>query len=346
MSIGYFDPTGDLRWLELVKRSPLGCVFHNPGWLGALAETYGYRPIGITTAALRDRIDNGIVFCEVNSWVTGKRIVSLPFSDHCEPLIEEPESVAEMLGWIREEQRLGGWRYTELRPIDSGRFVGTVLFPSGSYWLHMLSLEPSTESLFANLDKANLQRRIRRAERENLVYERGTSLELLDRFYALMLKTRRRHGLLPQPRAWFQNLLRYMSPDAEIRTVRKGEIPVGAIFTIRHKGTVVYKYGCSDEQYHNFGAMPLLFWKMIDESKDEGAEQVDFGRSDLNQAGLVAFKDNFAGTRRQISYLRNSQRSEKRGLVETFLPSMRHVFSVLPDPLSSLAGRVLYRHIG
>jgi len=346
MSIRYFDPTADQSWLELVNRSPLGSVFHHPGWLKALATTYEYRPRGVTTAALSDPIDSGIVFCEVESWITGRRLVSLPFADHCDPLVEGAEGIAAMVEWAEEERKREKWKYIELRPIDSKKFAGTAIVPSCSYWLHSLSLEPSAATLFGNLNKNNLQRRIRRAERENLVYERAASPELLDLFYRLMLKTRRRHGLLPQPRAWFQNLLRYMSPDAEIRVASKGTIAVGAIFTLRHKGTVVYKYGCSDEHYHNLGAMPFLFWKMINESKSEGAEQIDFGRTDLDNNGLIGFKDRLGTTRRQITYFRYPQNSKERGAVATYLPSMRHLFSKLPDSLSSLAGGMLYRHIG
>jgi hypothetical protein len=283
----------------------------------------------------------GAIFCAVHSWATGNRLVSLPFADHCEPFVEGPEGVAALVEWIQEETKRGGWKYIELRPIDSERFAGTVLVPSRSYWLHTLSLAPRTEALFANLNRDNLQRRIRRAERENLVYERGASPELLDRFYRLMLKTRRRHGLLPQPRAWFENLLNYMSPGAEIRMASKCATPVGAIFTLRHKGTVVYKYGCSDEHYHNLGTMPFLFWKMIEESKSE-----DFGRTDLDQPGLIAFKDHFGATRRQITYFRYPQRSKDRGIVARYLPMMQPLFSVLPDAVSSLAGRMIYRHIG
>ena len=35
-------------------------------------------------------LSNGIVLCEINSWLTGRRMVSVPFSDHCEPLLDGP----------------------------------------------------------------------------------------------------------------------------------------------------------------------------------------------------------------------------------------------------------------
>jgi lipid II:glycine glycyltransferase (peptidoglycan interpeptide bridge formation enzyme) len=116
--------------------------------------------------------------------------------------------------------------------------------------------------------------------------------------------------------------------------------------TLRHGRTVVYKYGCSDETFHHLAGMPFLFWKLIEESKTAGAEQIDFGRTDLDNEGLTEFKDRFGTTRRRITYLRYPESKAEKSVVATYLPVARHVFSVLPDALSSQMGRVLYRHIG
>jgi hypothetical protein len=128
------------------------------------------------------------------------------------------------------------------------------------------------------------QRRIRRAEKEGLSYEVGSG-QLLESFYRLLLITRRRHRLVPQPRAWFRNLLECMGNKAQITLARKDGIPVAALFTLRQRSTVMYKYGCSDDVFHNLAAMPFLFWKLIEDSKQSGATTLDLGRSDLDQPG-------------------------------------------------------------
>src|SRR5579862_5526560 len=74
------DPTQDPRWTELVGRHPKASVFHTVGWLKALRCTYGYEPVAFTTSPPSGGLKNGIVFCRINSWLTGKRLVSLPFS--------------------------------------------------------------------------------------------------------------------------------------------------------------------------------------------------------------------------------------------------------------------------
>src|SRR5262249_10182222 len=91
------DPLRDPRWPEFLETHPRASVFHTPGWLTALRRTYGYEPVAYTTTPPGTNLTNGIVFCKVNSRLTGRRLVSLPFSDHCEPLVESSEDLQPLL---------------------------------------------------------------------------------------------------------------------------------------------------------------------------------------------------------------------------------------------------------
>jgi hypothetical protein len=346
MKIYTLDPMLDCRWDDLIDTHPSASVFHQKGWLKALATTYGYRPIVLTSAPSGQRLTDGIVFCEVKSWITGSRLVSLPFADHAEPLLNDRSEPFEFTDWIRTEFRQQGLKYIELRPFSVEMQSGSPLVASQSYWLHTLNLTPSIEQIFRSLHKDCIQRRIRRAEHEQLSYERGCSEELVDEFYRLLMITRRRHQILPQPRSWFRNLVACMSPNVEIRVARKGSVPIAAILTLSHRRTVVYKYGCSDGKFHYLAGMPFLFWKLIEESKTEGAEQIDLGRTDLENNGLLKFKDRLGTSRRRLTYFRYPERTiETVGAASEMHPS-RHLFAVLPDAIASRAGRLLYRHIG
>jgi len=346
MQIYTIDPLSDSRWDELVAVHPKASVFHHKGWLKALAGTYGYRPMVLTSTPAGQRLRDGIAFCQVKSWITGSRLVSLPFADHCEPLLNEIGDAFELTEWMRAGCRRHGWKYVELRPLSWGAGANYPLAASRSYWFHSLDLTPSLEQIFCQFHKNSAQRRIRRAEREQLSYETGRSEPLLDAFYRLLLITRRRHQLLPQPRAWFRNLIACMGQDLQIGLARKDGVPVAAMLTLRHRATVVYKYGCSDERFHHLAAMPFLFWKLIEESKAAGAEQIDFGRSDLDNAGLTVFKDRFGAIRRRLTYFRCPESAQEKGIMASGLPAFRRLLPVLPDVLLPWAGSLVYRHIG
>jgi hypothetical protein len=92
--------------------------------------------------------------------------------------------------------------------------------------------------------------------------------------------------------------------------------------------------------------MPFLFWKLVEESKASGAEKIDFGRSDLNNKGLIAFKDRMGTKRKLLTYYRYT-RTMRRGTVNLWdSQTVRKFLSFLPHAVSSAAGRVLYRHMG
>jgi CelD/BcsL family acetyltransferase involved in cellulose biosynthesis len=341
-----FDPLSDQRWDNLVASHPRASAFHQTGWLRALASTYGYRPLVLTSTPPGQRLQSGIVFCEVQSWLTGSRLVSLPFSDHCEPLLDVADESPEMLEWMRTERAQRNWKYIELRPTSWMPSPGSALTASQSYWIHNLDLTPPLDNIFGHLHKNSIQRRIAKAEREQLAYEAGSSEALVDDFYRLLLITRRRHRLLPQPRAWFDNLIRHLGQSVQIRVASHEGVPIAALLALRHRATVVYKYGCSDERFHHLAAMPFLFWKMIVENKATGAEEVDLGRTDLENQGLITFKDRFGTVRKELKYFRYPETFSANGGMVSHLSGGRRAFSLLPDALLRWAGRVAYRHIG
>lgn len=346
MQLYTLDPLSECRWNDLVATHPKASVFHQTGWLKALAKTYGYKVVALTSTPPGEPLSDGLAFCEVRSWITGNRLVSLPFTDHAEPLLNEKGASLDFAEWMRTKCRQRNWRYIELRPYSGTVDSRNSLLPSQSFWLHTLDLTPSTEQLFRNLHKSCIQRRIRHAQRQQLSYEKGGSSELLNEFYRLLMMNRRRFRLLPQPRVWFQNLIECMKPNAEIRLVRKDGVGIAAILTLRHRGTVVYKYGCSDERFHHLAGMPLLFWKLIEESKMDGAETIDFGRTEMDNHGLVRFKGHFGAVRQRLNYFRYTERERERTPARTDSPAARALLSALPDALSSRAGRLVYRHIG
>ena len=345
MSIYSINPLSDTRWDQLVAQHPRASVFHRRGWLEALARTYGYQPLVLTRASAGEPLRDGMVFCRVSSWITGTRLVSLPFADHCEPLLDGPGDCLQFLDWLRLESPRQGWKYVELRPLSEIQ-AGADLQPGRSYYFHELDIRPGLEQIFQGLHKDSIQRRIRRAEKEGLAYEVGRSQQLVSEFYRLLLITRRRHELLPQPRLWFRNLVTCMGDAVQIRVARKHGVAIAAMLTLGHRSSVVYKYGCSDEKFHNLGAMPFLFWRLIEESKASGAEVIDLGRSDLDNDGLALFKDRFGARTRCLTYYRYPHAQEKGAGINWDSRLVRRFFCVLPNPVFSTAGRVLYRHMG
>ena len=340
------DPLKDARWELFLQQHPRASVFHAPSWLEALRRTYGFEPIVLTTSSPGTKLKNGIVFCRVNSWLTGHRLVSLPFSDRCEPLVSRAEELNEICATLKRKVEKQNWKYVELRPLAAHPGLETGFQKGREFYLHVLDMQPSEEELFRSFHKNCVQRKVRRAEREALTYDEGQSESLLSKFYQLQLLTRRRHRLPPQPLDWFRNLIDCRGERLKIRVASKNGQPVASILTLRFRDCLVYKYVCSDGRFHNLGEMALLFWRVIQEAKQAEALYFDMGRSDCNNAGLLTFKEHWRGTRSLLSYWTYPAGPAQTVATRWQMQVAKQVFARVPDGLLTVAGKLLYRHIG
>jgi CelD/BcsL family acetyltransferase involved in cellulose biosynthesis len=339
------NPLQDPRWDRLVERHHLASVFHSANWLRALRSTYGYDAVAVSTNPPDAELSNAVLFCRVESWLTGRRYVSLPFSDHCDPLVDSAGELDQLLLHMNRKVNEAGWAYVEIRPTVFDPCDATGLGKSDTYYHHRLDLHKSAEELFHDFHKDCVQRKIRRAEREKLRYEEGRSEAQLEEFYRLMVTTRRRQGLPPQPMDWFRGLIASFGDSLKIRVAMKDDTPVAGILTLSHKNCMTYKYGCSDAKFNNLGGTPLLFWKAIEDAKANGLEELDLGRSDIDNLGLVAFKEHWGASRSLVNYWRYPKTNPTNPTAWTMRLGHK-IASVLPQWSLKAIGGVVYPHIG
>jgi hypothetical protein len=321
-------------------------VFHTPGWLEALRRTYGYEPVAYTTTPPGVELTNGIVLCRVSSRITGRRMVSLPFSDHCEPLVERCDELETLLHSVQLDRTREGWGYVEIRPRTVYAVPPAGLEPVQSFSFHAIDLNRDLEEISGRFHKDCVQRKIRRAEREGLTYEEGRGEGLLEKFYQLLLRTCRRRRLPPQPRAWLRNVVDCLGDNVKVRMASKAGRPIASIVTLSFRDGLVYKYGCSDERYHNLGGVPFVFWNAIQEGKRTGAREFDLGRSDSDNPGLIAFKDRWGAARSRLTYWRYPARRAPARAARRSMQVAKEIFARIPDRLLIGAGKLLYKHIG
>jgi len=273
-------------------------------------------------------------------------LVSLPFSDHCTPLVESPDELTDFLTYLGEKLAAEKWSYIEIRPADSVVIGVTPFGKSKMFFFHKLDLRPSLDEMFQNFHKDCVQRKIQRAAREGLAYEEGRSDSSLTKFYRLLLMTRRRHGLPAQPLEWFRNIMACMGEKAKVRVASKDGRPIAGILTLRYKHVLVYKYGCSDRRFSNLGGTQLLLWNAIQEAKKDQLSEFDMGRSDCDNPGLVAFKDRWGAARTELVYLRYPARHPHSVAEARQARISKYVWSHTPSGVLAAAGRALYRHMG
>ncbi len=346
MQTYWIDPLLDPRWPELLEGHPNASVFHTREWLEALHRTYGYPPVVLTTSPPGCRLRNGIALCKVRSWLTGNRLVSLPFSDDCEPLVDCTSDLELLTRALRREVDANGYQYVEIRKNRAGSEVGTDFGQVENFCYHRLDLSSSADAVFRGFHRNCIQRKIRRGKREGLSIEEGRSESLLRRFYRLFVMTRRRHRRPPQPLLWFRNLADCMGDNLRIRVASKEGQPVASILTLRHRSTMYYKYGCSDRALNKLGGMQTLLWSAVREAMNDGLVHFDMGRSDWDNPGILQFKDRWGARRSEAVYLGYPADYSRRGVGVAENRLTKGIAALSPDGLLTLVGRCLYRHYG
>jgi len=200
--------------------------------LGALRRTYRYRPIVLTNSPARQVLTNGIVLCHAQTWLTRPRLVSLPFSDHCQPLADSWAELDVLLTSLLDSFNQYQCKYLELRPWDNDcrcAHPEIRLLPHQSFCHHTLDLRPDLSAVFHRLHGSCIRRKIRRAEKENVTAHQGRSETLIRQFYGLLTMTRRHHGLVPQPFSWFRNLCDCLGEAMTIRVACWRDRPIAGI---------------------------------------------------------------------------------------------------------------------
>ena len=343
MRVSVIDPLTDPRWRTLVERHPAAGIFHTPEWLSALHRTYRYQTLAYVGLGFHDEIICGIPFCKVRSLITGRRLVSLPFSDHCQPLVSNADELNELLSAVQNDVRRQRLNYVEIRPVSDDPPIGELQETSQAA-LHRLDLSCGERALLNGFHKSCILRKLR--SEDGLSYAEDRSDRFLAAFYRLLVLTRRRHQIPPQPFAWFKHLRDCMGEGLSVHIALKDQIPVASIVTLSFKRVLTYKYSCSDSAYNADGGTIRLMWRIIRNSAARGAVELDLGRSDLDNPGLITFKNRWGSVQTRLLYFRYPFACKTVISQSPIALAAKRLLTRMPDRLFTAVGGLLYRHVG
>jgi CelD/BcsL family acetyltransferase involved in cellulose biosynthesis len=337
------NPLEYSKWASQLANHPAASFFHGTAWPQVLWKTYGHEPVYFCRFS-GGQLKQLLPVMEVSSPCTGRRGVSLPFADFCSPLNSSEEDLSALYAFAVEHGRRRNWRHLETRG-SFGQWRGAA--PSVAFFGHVLSLEGGEEALFKGLDGA-MRRGIRKAEQSGVQVEFGNTLEAIRIFYTLHCRTRRRHGVPPQPIEFFENIARHALEPGHgfVAIARHEQRPLAAAVFFHEGRSALYKYGASDEEAQHLRPNNLMMWEAIKRCATGGFAELHFGRTSLYNDGLRHFKLGFGAVEEPIEYAKYE--FSRDGFVSDVDRSeglLNRVFRCLPQPLLVQAGRLLYRHL-
>ena len=342
----FVNPMQAPQWNLTLQQFPGATIFHTAQWAQVLAEAYGYTPHYLLS---RQGDRTGVLpLMEVRSALTGNRAVCLPFTDECSPLLSEGKSAADLIGSAREVALQKHWDYVELRSDLAQGFDGAQL--SQEFFVHHLALEASDAQQVKKL-RGSTMRNIRKSERDGVVVNHLDSTDAMHAFYDLHCLTRRRHGLPPQPRRFF-DLIHQLIIQPGLGFVTSARFQnkwiAGAVY-FQFGSSAIYKFGASDPAYQHLRANNLVMWSAIQRLQQKGIRELSFGRTDIDDEGLLQFKRGWGAVESTLRYYRvltGSKASRTPSTARQGYALTRRIAEHLPLPVLRWIGGVIYRHMG
>lgn len=340
------DPS-DAGWCAFVHSNPHANAFHHPAWIKLLAECYGYHPFILTVCDAAGRIGAGMPMMEVRSLLTGKRWVSLPFTDYCAPLYRDGECLNQLVEQVVQLYRGGRTPRIEVRWDLSHPSVQT-------YWpyvLHTLGLDSDAERVAHHFDRVHRQN-IRTAEKNQVHVEWGTQLKDMCEYYNLQLETRRRKGLPSQPWRYFKSLASVLFDKGlgSVLLAYKDDQCLAGVVLLHWQRTIICKYAASREESLKLRPNNLLFWTAIRWGCENGYTLFDMGRTDLENTGLRKFKSGWGAEETPLAYSTLAARtllpSTSTLMANRLMPMLQTVIRSSPLWVCRAMGELLYKHAG
>ena len=247
-----------------------------------MEEVYGF-PARVALAIRNGLVVGGLPYSEISDF-RGKRRVAGAFADVCEPLGEDVWPMLEQamcedgVPWsIRARVQPGS-------PASSQREIG----------LNLVAELPAGPESAMRFCEARQPKQFRHAVRAGVTCRLITDSSTVDVFYDL--HTRLRVGkfhLLPQPRAFFEALVRRYFPDRGLLLAAEldGRI-IGAEVLLICGETLYIKFSAADQTALKLRPMDFLFYSALELAAQRGYRIVDFGISEVES--LVFFKRKFS----------------------------------------------------
>lgn len=289
--------------------------------------------------------------CFIRSPLTGRRLVALPFSDHC-PLLATDEtsanSLIEQAIHLAQEERV---KYLELRTgindvlAKRPDLVGGDLYVS---WLKPVTAD--THDVWLSIERS-VREKIKKAQRLGVRVRIAQRREEVEHYYRLHLLTRsKKHGMPAQPRSYFYALWDTFAAGGTMQlwlAEHQGMIVASSI-SFTSGTTVRCAYNSSDESFLHLAPNHLLLWTTITWACTHGYQMLDIGRTACDNQGLMDFKRRWGTIKEPLPYYyyplmtglaATSERSRKYHL-------MTSCWKRLPLQMAGPLGGYFYKHLG
>jgi hypothetical protein len=336
------DPRTDARWLRLAG-SQAGSVFTSPPWISAVCGTYGFSPEARIAVDRTGAPVAGFTWAVVDD-LRGRRTVSLPFSDRAEPLCDSGDLWRELA-----RDCLGSDVPFSVRCFDGSpvsRDPGLVRVGEAAW--HGTPLSGPLDAVSERFSRG-VRRNIRLGRRRGVRVLASTEQWAVHAFHRLHVGLRKRkYRLLAQPLGFLDRVWEEFAPRDGVVTFLAyidDEIVAGAVYLVWND-VLYYKYSASDLDRLTARPNEAIAWSAIQWAVQRDLTLLDWGLSDLDQPGLLAYKRRWGCVEKRIGTWKARPAHGTDAETGRLLRNLTDLLTddAVPDDVTARAGALLYRY--
>ena len=347
------DPLKDKRWDEFVRKHPLGWVAHLSGWKRVLETSFPHMK-GHYFALVdpqSNEIKAGLPVFEVRSFLTGNRLVSIPFATLCDPLISGKEDLDPLIGEAIRLLEQKKSSFLEIKTMNAVPLIDHSGLSRHCFFKHnYLELDQGIQAIWDNFNHRE-KRNIKKAQKQNLSMKEARDERDVASFYKLYAATRKRLGLPAQPCLFFKTLWDEFSSAGYARILLAsldGEFMAGHFLLQFNDRTSAEAVGW-DINYKDINSNHFLYWEGIEAAVYNNYKIYDFGRTSPSNQTLLDFKKRWGTKIIDLpSFYYPEFVDEKK--IDREKAAMYRLTRVVcrkaPDFAYEFIGNMCYRHLG
>lgn len=340
------------EWESYVTKHPSGTIYHLPQWKTVLEASFHYKPLYLFAKREDGALCGVLPLFQIKSWLTGNRLVSLPFSYICGPIVDSEQALIALINEAKNLCRALRCSYVEIRMIANGEYpvisnpwseLGFEI--SEHFSTHVLDLA-QPDIVWKKFDPKSVRWAIRKAKKDGVIIREGNRVSDLLTFYELNLKTKKRLGVPGHPFDFLHNVYDHMGNLTKLYLAEYQGNVIAGIMNLEFKDTILYGYAASDRKYLIHRPNDLLLWAAIEEGCHHGYKRFDFGKTSEDEEGLFRFKKHWGGEEIKLWYyyyprIPNSMALSNAGLKYKLATGL---WQKLPLPLAQWGSNLLFKH--
>jgi len=353
----WLDSGKQIAWDLFVSKNAGSLVYHQSAWKKVLEEAFSHiQGNFLMVPDINNRqIVAGLPVYIVNSWLLGKRIVSIPYASICNPLISNPNDFVKILPQLRKMQKKTRASYIEIKAINNSGLLSSMnLIPHINYKHNYVLLKGTIDDIFFRCSR-NVRRVIKDAQKMQIVVEIAESKTGLKLFYEMLKSTRRRLALPSLPYRFYESIWQHLIPlyGKLFLASRNGSV-LGGLLVLHANKVWVAEYICDWGLEESSYIKHILYWTAIKMAHAQDGKIFSFGRTSVNNKNLLYHKRKWGSLEEDLSDFRFSLATNEienlgithnREFTNTYR-LIRYLCRVTPFPIYNMIGRFCYRHMG